>query len=1053
MNIWEVLGLAPTRDVSAIRRAYAAAAAQYNPEDHPEEFLAVRQAYEQAMAYARDQEPPAAAPPSPLSQQEAQPTPPPAATGGFTLQDELNSEQAFSSPALDHFAELYRSKQRRDRKRWDIWFTSPEFLAVFHDPRFTKALSCAVEKAGEEFPPTKEFQTALAVVYRFRAVVYQDHTEFALEEGAGFEGLDDILHIAVRGPLVRKLQGNDLVLSAAYQDYDALCGLVREGIWEQPALELLQKILNRYSSAHLQEKCSGNPERERNVVSLRLLEAFFANEPLPEDAYEVLWNTFDLNTAIMGRTKIFYGRLREIAMEKAPEVCGQRERFVELRTAYNNLDADIKAAGGEDSPGGRALVDRFMAREDFHRAVRNRHFVRDQVLSYWCSWFSNPYFLQNLSAIYQADPTLPYAQDVVETIRRALLQREAELAAKQERERLAQLALEEISPACCTLSHPLFLRYFLQNAFYWAEGQGENLYALLERELPSNAVWNQRLAQAGLSRSIPLTQRGTDENGQSIEHALEIQILFHQFYVEYRMDGQVLCNPPLPFWGLSQLEDDEMFLLLLPTLAAYQEEYEDVAAHLGERLARLGLPDRLIAPTAAALAGEAACLVPTEEGAAILRPARFFREGAGELCCCLWYGNGHLLTFRRTAEELKLCDAFCRDNVPSLEQARRMAEDIFEEVFSPVRGLTKLSTVLCSRLHVERSGIPSQDYEGEDITPELLEQLFQEFEKKWITRLVVNDNLVLLWSRRSFVTASEPATCALLRFRDASQAWDALLSDWESYYYAEAGELPQVPFRMGFLPDYAVHRTPKKALDALSAILSGVENGNGRWSNKVYLNNGDYYYYFVKRTLGGFSMEEIRGGPLMRRRYVLPKPPLRFSYREPGGVLSTQEVNPATRLTLGDLLVRFEMGALEYLSLSWELEDLGPVHLVLLHQQADMGRRDLAALIQDERQMILYLVADRKEYMGREKKVPKAEFWGRMIPRYLIHYDFTLIRDFLDLFFLSLPRPEPFLNNNFGAMAFGPKHLTKLDFEEHRRRLLEPRERGQAADVTKRERG
>ena len=222
------------------------------------------------------------------------------------------------------------------------------------------------------------------------------------------------------------------------------------------------------------------------------------------------------------------------------------------------------------------------------------------------------------------------------------------------------------------------------------------------------------------------------------------------------------------------------------------------------------------------------------------------------------------------------------------------------------------------------------------------------------------------------------------------------------------------------MPDYAVHRTPRKALDALSAILSGVENGNGRWSNKVYLNNGDYYYYFVKRTLGGFPVEEIRGGPLMRRRYVLPKPPLRFSYREPGGVLSTQEVNPATRLTLGDLLVRFEMGKLDDLSLSWELEELGTVHLVLLHEQAEGERRDLAVLIQDGRQMILYLVADRKEYIDRENKVPKAEFWGRMIPRYLIHYDFTLIRDFLDLFFLSLPRPEPFLNNTLEPWRLAP---------------------------------
>ena len=52
MNYWDILGLAPTKDLGAIRRAYAAAAAQYNPEEHPEEFLAVRQAYEQALEQA-----------------------------------------------------------------------------------------------------------------------------------------------------------------------------------------------------------------------------------------------------------------------------------------------------------------------------------------------------------------------------------------------------------------------------------------------------------------------------------------------------------------------------------------------------------------------------------------------------------------------------------------------------------------------------------------------------------------------------------------------------------------------------------------------------------------------------------------------------------------------------------------------------------------------------------------------------------------------------------------------------------------------------------------
>ena len=92
MNIWEILGIEPTRDQGAVRRAYAAAAARYNPEEHPEEFLAVRQAYEQALAFARSVEEPVEVPELPELTMPAQPLPAmepesrTAATGGFTLE-------------------------------------------------------------------------------------------------------------------------------------------------------------------------------------------------------------------------------------------------------------------------------------------------------------------------------------------------------------------------------------------------------------------------------------------------------------------------------------------------------------------------------------------------------------------------------------------------------------------------------------------------------------------------------------------------------------------------------------------------------------------------------------------------------------------------------------------------------------------------------------------------------------------------------------------------------------------------------------------------------
>ena len=49
---WSILGIAPTKDKKAITAAYRQKLRQTNPEDKPEEFKALRAAYEQALALA-----------------------------------------------------------------------------------------------------------------------------------------------------------------------------------------------------------------------------------------------------------------------------------------------------------------------------------------------------------------------------------------------------------------------------------------------------------------------------------------------------------------------------------------------------------------------------------------------------------------------------------------------------------------------------------------------------------------------------------------------------------------------------------------------------------------------------------------------------------------------------------------------------------------------------------------------------------------------------------------------------------------------------------------
>jgi hypothetical protein len=51
-DIWHILGIEPTEDLRAIKRAYALRVRENNPEDAPEQFQAIRSAYEIALSCA-----------------------------------------------------------------------------------------------------------------------------------------------------------------------------------------------------------------------------------------------------------------------------------------------------------------------------------------------------------------------------------------------------------------------------------------------------------------------------------------------------------------------------------------------------------------------------------------------------------------------------------------------------------------------------------------------------------------------------------------------------------------------------------------------------------------------------------------------------------------------------------------------------------------------------------------------------------------------------------------------------------------------------------------
>lgn len=69
---WNILGIQPTKDKKAITAAYRAKLLQVNPEDKPEEFKALRAAYEEALRLADKEEPEVHSAHDPLSNFQAQ---------------------------------------------------------------------------------------------------------------------------------------------------------------------------------------------------------------------------------------------------------------------------------------------------------------------------------------------------------------------------------------------------------------------------------------------------------------------------------------------------------------------------------------------------------------------------------------------------------------------------------------------------------------------------------------------------------------------------------------------------------------------------------------------------------------------------------------------------------------------------------------------------------------------------------------------------------------------------------------------------------------------
>lgn len=154
-DIWSLLDIEPTSDIKKIKRAYAKQAAKYHPEEFPEKFQQIHQAYETALRLAKSEglepEEPEALPAitsetkDDAAWQEAQKVSELAEK--YAKEEERRKvhtalyDAFLPDIALDRLDDFLKMRGIQPHRSWCGYIQEPVFLEALHHPDFLKRLT------------------------------------------------------------------------------------------------------------------------------------------------------------------------------------------------------------------------------------------------------------------------------------------------------------------------------------------------------------------------------------------------------------------------------------------------------------------------------------------------------------------------------------------------------------------------------------------------------------------------------------------------------------------------------------------------------------------------------------------------------------------------------------------------------------------------------------------------------------------------------------------------------------------------------------------------
>lgn len=1007
-NIWEILKIEETGDIRTIKRAYAALAKEYNPEEHPEEFLRIREAYEQALAWAGNR---SSAPEPVRAERRTDRTPEETGPVGNPKEFSWNftEENPYEKhPAFLAFRELYTGKRRRDRIAWMDYFVSDDFLEVWREEEFTSAVSALVEGQQAEYPLNKEFLTELYLAYGIRCHAQQ----LFLENNAAFHGIEHIMEIVQKGPFITRFKGNDSAVAAGFRDYRELLSLAAEGNWNDGNMLRLAGIIDRYILGNISDRPIKNEYQyelsQRHPKSLKLIHYFFANTPLMETAYRLLWNHLHLDTATSGKTKLFYGGLRDTVIAHVPDVLDKpRVNYRELNKKYGHYvyytaHHKTEAWTAEREAAAKEEIDAFLSGEDVQCALMDERYVEGHVLHYWITEKAYEYFVIRLENFFMTHETAPYRDRVLDAISYVKGLKRIEREYRED---------ETFQPAAGTIDFQKrpYVRYYLNTAFHMASGVRSS--AMLDSYLQSHLPFSQKWAASLVD---------PDGGGFSPDRPLEIhfgentiRIVFHLKYLEYRWNDAPV-GPAFPWERLKEIQDEIVFWLLLPITAAPFSEYSAVCREVTGRLAALPLCQEDIPVIADCICGKVCRFEEDMENGLPL--ATLYRETEERLYGCDIYRDGSVLLYEQTPQgQNSLPNG--QFHASDMGTAVSMAERLLQEMTSAY-SVKACVSLMPGKLFVRNQWNQPSVLTEEQVTEEALQELLEKYFDGKLNRLELS------WETRALIFLNQKGRCACLYFDSFKSCWYALVSMPEVYATVEAKDVVYVPFGLDVLPNYLVHQNlnyMKKNLNRIfSQVACALPNPEAMfWSSKVYRTETKLRYRLAERLFGGYTAEQAQNQ--LTDRFYIPVLPERIQYTDLEGRMT--ELSAArNKGAVQEALFRYMSGQLSRLILIWQLTAEMPDGGSLLRERRilllqDQGKHQMVYMDGQEKGLE-YLVANVREYLDAEgRKCRRTSFLGKTVPGYLVHEELRRIRDYLDLLIPQIQNPGPIVGQ-FGEFSY-----------------------------------